>query len=49
MFSLVRSLPVIFCSVWIFFDGAVLSWRAHTLDVMVLVAVGVGAGRCTRW
>ncbi|AEA24434.1 heavy metal translocating P-type ATPase [Pseudonocardia dioxanivorans CB1190] len=44
VFSLVLSLPVIFYSAWIFFDGAVRALRARTLDMMVLVAVAVGAG-----
>ncbi len=44
VFSLILSLPVIFYSAWIFFDGAVRALRARTLDMMVLVAVGVGAG-----
>ncbi|MFC4950963.1 heavy metal translocating P-type ATPase [Pseudonocardia sp. GCM10023141] len=44
VFSLLLSLPVIFYSAWIFFDGAVRALRARTLDMMVLVAVGVGAG-----
>ncbi|TFB47292.1 heavy metal translocating P-type ATPase [Cryobacterium tagatosivorans] len=44
VFALVLSLPVIFYSAWIFFDGAVRALRARTLDMMVLVAVGVGAG-----
>ena len=34
------SLPVIFYSAWIFFDGAYRALRARTLDMMVLVAVG---------
>jgi Cu2+-exporting ATPase len=42
--ALVLSLPVIFYSAWIFFDGAFRALRARTLDMMVLVAVGVGAG-----
>ncbi len=42
VFSLILSLPVIFYSAWIFFDGAVRALRARTLDMMVLVAVGVG-------
>jgi len=42
--SLILSLPVIFYSAWIFFDGAFRALRARTLDMMVLVAVGVGAG-----
>jgi Cu2+-exporting ATPase len=44
IFTLVLSLPVIFYSAWIFFDGAVRALRARTLDMMVLVAVGVAAG-----
>ncbi|KRE30989.1 cation-translocating P-type ATPase [Agromyces sp. Soil535] len=44
VFSLILSLPVIFYSAWIFFDGAYRALRARTLDMMVLVAVGVGAG-----
>ncbi|MBW4033575.1 MAG: heavy metal translocating P-type ATPase [Acidobacteria bacterium] len=44
IFALVLSLPVIFYSAWIFFDGAVRALKARTLDMMVLVAVGVGAG-----
>ncbi|TFC30802.1 heavy metal translocating P-type ATPase [Cryobacterium sp. MDB1-18-2] len=42
--ALILSLPVIFYSAWIFFDGAYRALRARTLDMMVLVAVGVGAG-----
>ncbi|MBA3553006.1 MAG: copper-translocating P-type ATPase, partial [Actinobacteria bacterium] len=41
---LLLSLPVILYSAWIFFDGAVRALRARTLDMMVLVAVAVGAG-----
>jgi Cu2+-exporting ATPase len=44
VFSLILSLPVIFYSAWIFFDGAWRALRARTLDMMVLVAVGVGTG-----
>jgi len=44
VFSLILSLPVIFYSAWIFFDGAWRALRARTLDMMVLVAVAVGAG-----
>ncbi|HET7399401.1 MAG TPA: heavy metal translocating P-type ATPase [Intrasporangium sp.] len=44
VFALLLSLPVIFYSAWIFFDGAFRALRARTLDMMVLVAVGVGAG-----
>ena len=42
--SLVLSLPVVFYSAWIFFDGAYRALRNRTLDMMVLVAVAVGAG-----
>ncbi len=44
VFALLLSLPVVFYSAWIFFDGAYRALRAKTLDMMVLVAVGVGAG-----
>ena len=44
VFQLILSLPVIFYSAWIFFDGAVRALRNRTLDMMVLVAVGIGAG-----
>lgn len=44
VFSLLLSLPVVFYSAWIFFDGAFRALRARTLDMMVLVAVAVGAG-----
>jgi len=44
IFALLLSLPVIFYAAWIFFDGAYRALRARTLDMMVLVAVGVGAG-----
>ncbi len=44
VFSLLLSLPVIFYSSWIFFDGAWRALRARTLDMMVLVAVAIGAG-----
>ncbi len=44
VFQLILSLPVVFWSAWIFFDGAVRALRARTLDMMVLVAVGVGTG-----
>jgi Cu2+-exporting ATPase len=44
VFQLILSLPVIFYSAWIFFDGAVRAIRHRTLDMMVLVAVGIGAG-----
>jgi Cu2+-exporting ATPase len=42
--ALVLSLPVIFYSAWIFFDGAYRALKAHTLDMMVLVAIAVGTG-----
>ncbi|HEX2417671.1 MAG TPA: heavy metal translocating P-type ATPase [Micromonosporaceae bacterium] len=42
--ALLLSLPVVFYSCWIFFDGAVRALRARTLDMMVLVAVAVGSG-----
>src|SRR6266542_3155013 len=44
VFGLILSLPVIFYSAWIFFYGAVRALAARTLDMMVLVAVAVGAG-----
>lgn len=44
VFGLLLSIPVIFYSAWIFFDGAWRALRARTLDMMVLVAVAVGAG-----
>ncbi|MEP7192976.1 MAG: heavy metal translocating P-type ATPase [Actinomycetota bacterium] len=44
VFSLLLSVPVIFYSAWIFFEGAYRALRARTLDMMVLVAVGVGTG-----
>ena len=44
VFTLILSLPVIFYSCSIFFTGAVRALQARTLDMMVLVAVAVGAG-----
>ncbi|MGY5230147.1 heavy metal translocating P-type ATPase, partial [Nocardia asiatica] len=44
LWALLLSLPVIFYSSWIFFDGAVRALRARTLDMMVLVAVAIGSG-----
>ncbi len=44
VWELLLSLPVIFYSAWIFFDGAYRALRARTLDMMVLVAVAVGSG-----
>src|SRR5437764_505889 len=46
VWSLLLSLPVIGYSANIFFRGAIAALRARTLDMMVLVAVGVGAGWC---
>jgi Cu2+-exporting ATPase len=42
--QLLLSLPVVVYSSWIFFDGAGRALRARTLDMMVLVAVAIGAG-----
>ncbi len=44
IFQLILSIPVVFWAGWIFFDGATRALRARTLDMMVLVAVAVGAG-----
>ena len=44
VWSLLLSLPVILWSCAIFFRGALAALRARTLDMMVLVAVAVGAG-----
>ncbi|MBA2427418.1 MAG: heavy metal translocating P-type ATPase [Actinobacteria bacterium] len=44
IWMLLLSLPVILYSSFIFFDGALRALRAHTLDMMVLVAVAIGAG-----
>jgi Cu2+-exporting ATPase len=44
VWQLLLSLPVIFWSSWIFFTGAWAALRARTLDMMVLVAVGIGTG-----
>ncbi|MGH3029345.1 MAG: heavy metal translocating P-type ATPase [Gaiellaceae bacterium] len=44
VFTLILSLPVILYSCAIFFTGAIRALRARTLDMMVLVAVAVGAG-----
>jgi len=43
VFQLLLSLPVIFYSAWIFFDGAARALRARTLDMMVLVATAIAA------
>jgi Cu2+-exporting ATPase len=44
IWSLLLSLPVIFYASSIFFTGAWRALRARTLDMMVLVAVAIGAG-----
>ncbi|MDN5796794.1 MAG: copper-translocating P-type ATPase, partial [Intrasporangium sp.] len=44
VWTLILSLPVMFYSAWIFFDGAARALRNRTLDMMVLVAVAIGAG-----
>jgi Cu2+-exporting ATPase len=44
VWQLLLSLPVIFYSSSIFFTGAWVALRARTLDMMVLVAVGIGTG-----
>ncbi|WP_101789492.1 heavy metal translocating P-type ATPase [Nonomuraea indica] len=44
VWALLLSLPVIFYSSWVFFAGAARALRARTLDMMVLVAVAIGAG-----
>ena len=44
IFQLILSVPVVFWAGWIFFDGALRALRERTLDMMVLVAVGVAAG-----
>ena len=44
VFALLLSLPVVFYSAWIFFDGAYRALRNRTLDMMVLVAVAVAVG-----
>jgi Cu2+-exporting ATPase len=44
LFALLLSLPVIGYSSAIFFQGAVQALKRHTLDMMVLVAVAIGAG-----
>jgi Cu2+-exporting ATPase len=44
VFELILSVPVIFYSAQVFFAGAYRALRARTLDMMVLVAVAVGAG-----
>ena len=42
--GLALSFPVVFYSGWIFLDGAYRALRNKTLDMMVLVAIAIGAG-----
>jgi P-type Cu2+ transporter len=44
IWMLLLSSPVVFYSSTIFFTGAWAALRAHTLDMMVLVSVGIGTG-----
>lgn len=44
VFQLILTLPVMLYSAQVFFAGAYRALRARTLDMMVLVAVAVGAG-----
>ena len=44
VFQLLLSLPVVFYSSSVFFSGALRALRNRTLDMMVLVAVAIGAG-----
>ncbi|MPZ69038.1 MAG: heavy metal translocating P-type ATPase [Actinobacteria bacterium] len=44
VWMLLLSLPVIGYSSWIFFDGMYRALKARTLDMMVLVAIAIGAG-----
>lgn len=44
VWMLILSLPVMAYSSWIFFDGAYRALKARTVDMMVLVAVAIGAG-----
>jgi len=44
VWGLLLSIPVVFWASSIFFSGAVRALRARTLDMMVLVAVAIGAG-----
>jgi P-type Cu2+ transporter len=43
-FQLLLSLPVVFYSGRVFFEGAVRALRARTLDMNVLVSVAIGSG-----
>jgi P-type Cu2+ transporter len=42
--ALALSVPVVFYAGWIFFYGAARALRNRTLDMMVLVAIAIGAG-----
>ena len=44
VWGLILSLPVVFYCSSMFFSGALRALRARTLDMMVLVAVAIGAG-----
>ncbi len=44
VWGLLLSIPVVFWASSIFFSGALRALRARTLDMMVLVAVAIGAG-----
>jgi Cu2+-exporting ATPase len=44
LFQLLLSLPVVFYSARVFFEGAVRALQARTLDMMVLVAVAIASG-----
>ena len=44
VFQLLLSMPVVFYSSSVFFGGALHALRNRTLDMMVLVAVAIGAG-----
>jgi Cu2+-exporting ATPase len=44
VFQLLLSMPVVFYSSSVFFSGALHALRNRTLDMMVLVAVAIGAG-----
>ncbi len=44
LWQFLLSLPVVGYSSWIFFRGAFYALKARTLDMMVLVAVAIGAG-----
>ena len=43
------SLPVVFYSAWIFFDGAYRALRNRTLDTMVLSPSRSAQGGSTAW